>query len=591
MPAMTLQQAFDLARQQHQAGRLELAESIYRQILARQPGHADALHLLGVLAQQRGQHEMAVELIGRSLGIKPGCAEAHYNMGNALHALGRLEQAVNAYRQAVALKPEWAAAYSNLGTALAAKGQPDDAIAAYQRAISLRDDLAEAHYGLGVALRQIGQLDQAIAAHRQALVLKPNFIKAHNSLVLTLHYHGGMDALAIAREQRRWNECYAAALGQDIQGYANDRNPERRLRIGYVSADFWDHASAHFLLPLLENHDPAQVELFAYAQVLRPDAMTEHFQALFSQWRNTVGLSDEQVAQQIRADQIDVLVDLKLHTGENRLLVFARKPAPVQVTWLGYPGSTGLTAIDYRLSDPYLDPSGMDESIYSEQTVRLPDSFWCYDPLAGRDIPVNGLPVLANGFITFGCLNNFNKINENLLVLWAQVLRQVDKSRLLLMAPEGAHRQRTVDRLALEGIDPGRVEFVPRQPRRDYLQLYHRIDAGLDSFPVNGHTTSLDSFWMGVPVVTLVGPTAMGRAGWCQLSNLGLNELAGHSAEQFVTIAVGLASDLPRLVDLRATLRPRMAASPLMDAPRFAGNIEAAYRRMWHKYCVGEVVQ
>ena len=279
----------------------------------------------------------------------------------------------------------------------------------------------------------------------------------------------------------------------------------------------------------------------------------------------------------------------------------ANRP-PVQVTFAGYPGSTGLSAIDYRLSDPYLDPfdaaqgrpldsvpggpPGMDESVYSEKTIRLPHSFWCYEPAdESRDIPVNPLPALKTGVVTFGCLNNFCKINDDLLDLWAKVLRQVDKSRLLLLAPPGSHRQRVVDRLSRNGIDPGRIEFVSHQPRRNYLELYHRIDLGLDSFPYNGHTTSLDSFWMGVPVVTLVGQTAVSRAGWSQLSNLGLRELAARTPEQFVQIAADLARDLPRLGELRATLRRRMEASPLMDAASFVMGIEEAYRRMWRTWC------
>jgi predicted O-linked N-acetylglucosamine transferase (SPINDLY family) len=292
------------------------------------------------------------------------------------------------------------------------------------------------------------------------------------------------------------------------------------------------------------------------------------------------------MAEQIREDCVDILVDLKLHTSDNRLLVFARKPAPVQVTWLGYPGSTGLSTIDYRLSDPYLDPPGMDESVYSERTIRLPNCFWCYDPLDGRNVPVGPLPAMETEVVTFGCLNYFGKINNGILDLWAKVLRQVEGSRLALLASPGSHRQHLLDRLTEQGIEPNRIEFKGPQPHVKYLERYHRIDIGLDSFPYNGHTTSLDSLWMGVPVVTLAGQTAVSRAGWSQLSNLGLTELAGSTPEQFVRIAVELANDLPRLKDLRSTLRPRMEASPLMDAPRFARNVEAAYRRMWRDWCV-----
>ena len=302
-------------------------------------------------------------------------------------------------------------------------------------------------------------------------------------------------------------------------------------------------------------------------------------------WRDIVGLSDEQVANQIRDDRIDILVDLTLHMADNRLLVFARKPAPLQVTFAGYPGSTGLNAIDYRLSDPYLDPPSMDESIYTERTIRLPESFWCFDPMEYGDIPVNSLPALGSGVVTFGCLNNFCKVNDDALALWARVLREVERSRLLLLAPEGSGRRRTVDRLRENGFDPTRIEFIPVQTRRKYLEAFHRIDVGLDTFPYNGHTTSLDSFWMGVPVVTLVGETAVSRAGWCQLSNLGLTELAGRTADQFSRIAVELSRDISRLKNLRSALRGRMEQSSLMDGRKFARNIEVAYRRMWNAWC------
>jgi protein O-GlcNAc transferase len=338
----------------------------------------------------------------------------------------------------------------------------------------------------------------------------------------------------------------------------------------------------------MQNHGHQEAEVFCYSQVREPDAFTHRLQQLSGHWRSTVGFTDEQVCKQVREDQIDILVDLKLHTPNNRLLVFALKPAPVQVTWLGYPGSTGLSTIDYRLSDPYLDPLDMDETIYSEKTIRLPDTFWCYHPLDGHDIPVNALPAQNAGTITFGCLNNFSKLNEGILALWAQVLRQVDGSRLLLLANRGAHQDRTRRFLSEREVDPQRVTFAPRQHRVDYFKLYHRVDVQLDSFPCNGHTTSLDSFWMGVPVVTLVGQTPFSRAGWSQLSNLGLTELAGHTPDQFVKIAVDLARDLPRLQTLRSTLRQRMEQSPLMDAPRFARNIEAAYRQMWRKWCETE---
>jgi len=679
-----------MAVQHHQAGRLPQAETLYRQVLGADPNHAEALHLLGVIARQVGQPDRAVELIGRAIALAPANAAAHYNLGNALQDQGQLDAASGAFRQAVALNPTMAEAWSNLGQTLTAKGEWDAAVAAcrqavalnpslaaarnnlgialnqqgdidaagcaFRQAIALQGNYAEAHANLGVALKAQGRLDEAVgalrhalalnpslagahsnlgvclkdqgqldaalaacqralalapgradtcanlgnilkdmgrldgalAAYRQALALNPRSAEAHSNLVLALHYHPRYDAKAIAAEQRCWNQQHAVPLRTCRAPHANDRHPERRLRIGYVSHDFRAHAVGRNIWPLFRQHDRAQCHITCYALVPRPDAWTARFRAQADGWRDMAGLSAAQVACQIRADEIDILVNLTLHTSTPCLLVFAYKAAPVQVTFAGYPGSTGLTTIDYRLSDPYLDPPGMDEAIYSEQTLRLPESFWCYDPVDEHDISVGGLPAGKSGVVTFGCLNNFCKINEDVLALWAAVLRQVAGARLLLLTRPGAQRLTTAEFMVRQGVAAERLEFVDPRPRRDYLELYHRIDVGLDSFPYNGHTTSLDSFWMGVPVVTLVGPTAVSRAGWCQLSNLGLPELAGQTPEEFVRIAVALARDLPRLAELRSTLRHRMERSPLMDAPRFARNIEAAYRQMWRVWCALE---
>jgi predicted O-linked N-acetylglucosamine transferase (SPINDLY family) len=355
------------------------------------------------------------------------------------------------------------------------------------------------------------------------------------------------------------------------------------LRIGYVSADFREHASAFFLMPLLGNHDRREFEITCYANVPAPDATTERFVSLVDRWRNIVGVSDEQVAVDVRADQIDILVDLKLHTSDNRLLIFARKPAPIQVSWLGYPGSSGLKTIDYRLTDSYLEPAG-GANLFADHPYRLPDCFWCYDPLEDRPA-VNSLPAIAAGYVTFGSLNNFFKVTDATLDLWAKVLLENADSRLLLLAPAGSARERTLEKLSRRGVDSGRVEFVARQSRQEYLRTYHRIDVCLDTIPYNGHTTSLDALFMGVPVLTRVGNSPVGRGGWTQLSNLGLQELAALDDGEFVRLAAGLAGDLPRLEKLRGILRGRMEESRLMDGPRFARGVEAAYRDVWQLYC------
>jgi predicted O-linked N-acetylglucosamine transferase (SPINDLY family) len=489
---------------------------------------------------------------------------------------------VASYRRALQLKPDYAEAHNNLGIALRLQGALEEAVASYRRALQLKPDYAEAHSNLGNSLKDQGQLDEAVACYRRAI--ECGLCAAHSNLVYALSFCPGCNAATIYDELGRWSQQHAEPLAKFIQTHANDRSPDRRLRVGYVSPDFYNHVQSFFTMPLLSSHDHQNFEIFCYADVARPDSITARLRGYADVWRNIAGLTDEQVAQLVRQDQIDILVDLTLHMERNHLLVFARKPAPVQVCWLAYPGSTGLSTIDYRLTDPYLDPPGLDDQWYSEESIRLPDCFWCYDPLTGQP-GVNTLPALEKGYITFGSLNNFCKVNAPVLKLWAQVVKAVDRSRLVVLAREGAHRQHTLNRLEQEGITPDRVTFVGFHPRLEYLQLYHHIDIGLDMFPYNGHTTSLDAFWMGVPVVTITGQTAVGRAGLCLLKNLGLPEMIADNPEQFVRIAAELAADLPRLNTLRAALRNRLENSPLMDAPRFARSVEAAYRSMWQRWC------
>ncbi len=481
------------------------------------------------------------------------------------------------------MKPDYALAHYNRGLLWQDRGNLDEAVACYRQALRWDSSYAEAHNNLGNALKDLGALDETVASFRRAMELAPDVPTAHSNLLYTLVFCPGLDAQAILEEHRHWSRRFAEPLSRLIQPHLNDCSSHRRLRIGYVSPDFRDHAQSFFMVPLLSAHDHENFEIYCYADVARPDEITARLHSLADVWRSIAGLSDEQVAGLIRQDGIDILVDLTMHMAGNRLLVFARKPAPVQVTWLAYPGTTGLSTIDYRLTDPYIDPPGLHDHNYSEESIRLPDAFWCYDPLAGEPA-VSALPAVENGHITFGCLNNFCKVNDSVLKLWAQVLTAVDGSRLLLLAPQGSVRRRALDLLEREGVSPDRVSFVARQPRPQYLELFHRIDIGLDTFPYNGHTTSLDGFWQGVPVVTLVGDTPVARAGLSLLINLGLPELVAETRDQFVSIAVALAGDLPRLSTLRATLRDRLQASPLSDAPRFARMVEAAYREMWGRF-------
>ena len=619
LPIMAIPQALALAFQHHQKGNLPQAEQLYGQILQADPGHVDALHLLGVIAHHNGRLEAAMDHFTRALTIKPDFAEAYSNMGIALRDQGKLAEALGCYRRALELKPDFAEAYNNMGIALRDQGKLEEAIACCRRALDLRPDFADAHNNLGVALRDQGKLDEALACLRRAAELKPDFAGVHNNLGNVLKDHGEMDsALACYRralelqtdfagahsnlvysrlfslacdaqtlyeEHRRWNQRHAAPLFKFIQPHHNDRSADRRLRVGYVSPDFRSHPVGRFLLPLLEAHDHERFQIFCYSDVHVPDIITERCRSHADVWRNVRGLSDEQVADAIRQDRIDILVDLTMHMADNRLLVFARKPAPVQLTYLAYCGTTGLDTMDYRLTDPYLDPPEQSGQFYTEHSIHLPQTYWCYQSMGQAPGP-NELPAFQAGNVTFGCLNNFCKVTVPTLTAWRELLQEVPRSRLLLHAQLGSHRDRVASFFAQRNISPDRVMFVKKAPRAEYLSTYERIDLALDPFPYGGGTTTCDALWMGVPVVSLAGQSALGRGGVSILSNVGLPELVAGDPQRYVRCAAALAQDLSRLGELRATLRDRMQASALMDAPRFARNVEAAYREMWKRWCV-----
>ena len=580
---MTNQQAFELALSHFQSGRREDAESALREILQRQPDHSDALHLAGVLAYQSGQNGEAVELIKRAVAANPGNAEYWNNLGLVLAAQGELDGGIAALQKAVQLRPDFARGHNNLGSLYAEKRQWDQAIASFRLAVAIDPQYAEAESNFASALKETGDLDQAIARYQHAASLKGD-PKIASNLVYLLYFHPDYGPGQIAEAHREWNRAFALPLAQLIAAHKNDPSPDRKLRVGYVSPDFRQHAVGRFIAPLLENHDHGQIEVYCYADVRSPDELTEHLRKCADVWRDTTGMSDEQLAELVRTDRVDVLVDLVMHMEGGRPLVFARKPAPVQMTYLAYAGTTGLSTIDYRLSDPYLDPpDNTDDSHYSEKTLRL-RSYWCYQapPEAPPVVPP---PSESVGHVTFGCLNAFSKVTGPALDTWARILSRVPESRLILHSGEGAHRQRVLDRFRIASISPARIEFVTRMPADIYFAEYNRIDIALDPFPYPGGTTTCDGLWMGVPVVTLAGATAVSRAGVSILSTIGLPELIARSTDEYVSITSHLSADPARRASLRSTLRARMQSSPLMDASAFAKDFEQVIRRAWRDWC------
>jgi protein O-GlcNAc transferase len=576
-----------------QAGRVREAEACYRQVLNAPPNHADATHLfaqaylgLGAALKNQGKLDEALAAYRKAGEIEPDLVEASYNLGNALKALGRLDEAVAAYRHAISIRPGLLQAHCNLGNALCDQGRPDEAVAAFRQALRIEPGHANAHLNLGSTLLEQGKIAEAVAACREAIRLRPDFAEARSNLAFSLNLVDDISAGDIFEAHRAWNARHGRRT-PGFDAHANDRSTGRRLKVGYVSPDFRQHSVAYFLEPLLRHHDRSDVEVFCYSDVSAPDAATEHFKGLADRWATTVGMSNDALADGIRNDGIDILVDLAGHTAKNRLPVFARKPAPVQVTWLGYPNTTGLEAMDYRLVDAVTDPEGEADTFASERLVRLPEGFLCYG--ARGDAPAPGQPpCLTTGVVTFGSFNNPAKLSGATLDLWARLLARLPTARLLLKGKpfaEAATRAIYLDRLAERGVAADRIELVGWLPEREHLALYDRVDIALDPFPYNGTTTTCEALWMGVPVVTLRGDRHAARVGASLLTQIGLSDLIADSPEAYMEIAVALAGDLARLADLRRSLRPRMAASPLCDAPAFARKVEAAYRTMWRRWC------
>ena len=722
---MTTEQEFHLATQLLQRGQLPQARDAYARLLANYPGHADALHFLGIIESQLGRPDRGAECILKAIEINPNNSLYHNNLGTVLKNSGKLDQAINAYRRsieinqndplaycnlgnclrdhgapqdaaqacrrALQLKPDYAEAFNNLGNALKDLGLVDDMVEAYRRAAELRPDIAEiqcnlgnallavkdfkasiaasrraielnpafaeafinlgtalseqklwpeaidayrratqlrpdlaeanlnlanalsnrgfieeaqatlsrvkrvdpavakAHMNLGYAFMSQGMLDQAIDHYRRAVAINPTQAEDHSYLVYSVGLHPAYSARRIFEEASAWATKHAKPLADEIQVHGNERSPERKLKIGYVSPDYRDHVLGWFMPPILANHDREKFEVHCFSAAKKPDDWTRQLQSLTDRWHDVANLDDAELADLIRREQIDILVDQAVHCIGNRLLTFARKPAPVQVSYLAYFGTTGMGMMDYLLCDPYLELLGDEwQYCFSEKLIRLPRTYWCYRPNTFSP-EVGPLPAIKNGCITFGCLNNFSKVNPSVWNAWCRILTLVPNSRLIVHAgsDEALHQvsERTAKLLIASGIDPGRVELLGRQTVAAYLATYQRIDIALDPFPYTGGATTCDALYMGVPVITLAGKTSVSRGGYSLLSNVGLGELVAHSTDQYVQLAIDLAFDIPRLKKIHENLRPQMQASALMDEPRFIGDLEAAYRIMWERWC------
>ncbi len=565
-------------------GDLDGASVAYQAVLAEMPQHVDALVGLGAVLQSQGRNDDALELFDRAVAARPDSAVAHFNRGNTLMFKRERNAAVAAYQAALHYQPDYHQAYANLAIIFNDAGMPDQALEYCRKGLELGDTFGELYGNIALALHAQGKGLEALAYYRQSLALRPDSAADHSNLIYAMNFVDEFDPPALHAEHLDWARRHAEPLTAQAAPLVVDRTPARRLRIGYVSCHFREHAVNFFVEPILASHDHGSFEVFGYATVQSPDAATRRLAAAADVWRDVQRASDEQLAEIVRQDQIDILVDLNGHMGQHRLLTFARRPAPIQVTYIGYQNTTGMSAMDYRLTDQWADPPGLTDPYYTEELWRLPRAFFCYQPFETPDVTPS--PWRTAGSLTFGSFNNYAKVTPRVVDAWLNILARVPDSRLLVLAYKDGVLESHWKQLAGErGIDPARIEMANKCFRSEYLELVARADIALDPFPFNGHTTTCDSIWMGVPVVMLAGQTYASRFGGSVLRNVGLDELIAASVDDYIERAVALARDRERLSALREELRPRMAASPLLDFPGFTRRLEDAYRQMWRRWC------
>ncbi|AOS45075.1 Tetratricopeptide repeat protein [Lacunisphaera limnophila] len=627
MPPAQFQRLLQEGLVHHRAGRLSQTEALYRRARALAPNHFDTLHLSGILSLQTGRTAEAVDLLIRahrlapknaacaqrlglaltiagraveaeaplraSLALDEKSAEAWDTLAHCLKVQDRLTAALECHQRAVALQPAFAKGHYNCGLTLSLLGRHAEALACHDRALAVDATYAKGHYGRAQVLQQMHNIPEAIAAYDRFLALEPANLEARGYRLYALNHLDGLDRDRLFAE----HVAYGRAVDrQSVPAFANLPTPERRLRLAILSPDLRSHSCAWFLEPLLRHLDPAQFELYLYHDHFREDEVSARFKALATVWRNFVGRPADDVERAIRADAPDILVDLVGHTGMTpRLPLFAKHLAPVQVNYLGYPNTTGLTAMHYRFTDAVVDPVGEADAFATEKLVRFAPTAWTYQPPAVTPaVSVRNTNPGTDGAasppgITFGCFNNVAKISDTTLGLWARVLAAVPESKLLLkgrgFADEG-FRRKYFDRFAAAGLPPERVEFLERTARtEDHLALYGRVDISLDTFPYHGTTTTCESLWMGVPVVTLMGDRHIARVSGSLLTAIGRSEWIAHTADDYVRIAMKLAADPTKLAQIRAGLRDQVKHSPLGDHAGQSARFASALRDCWTAWC------
>ncbi|KAJ6300230.1 hypothetical protein OIU76_021099 [Salix suchowensis] len=584
----------DLGTKVKLEGDISQGVAYYKKALYYNWHYADAMYNLGVAYGEMLKFEMAIVFYELAFNFNPHCAEACNNLGVIYKDRDNLDKAVECYQLALSIKPNFSQSLNNLGVVYTVQGKMDAAASMIEKAIIANPTYAEAYNNLGVLYRDAGNISMAISAYEQCLEIDPDSRNAGQNRLLAMNYinEGHDDKLFEAH--RDWGRRFMRLYPQ-YTSWDNPKAPDRPIVIGYVSPDYFTHSVSYFIEAPLIYHEYANYKVVVYSAVVKPDAKTNRFREKVLKkggiWRDIYGIDEKKVAIMVREDKVDILVELTGHTANNKLGMMACRPAPVQVTWIGYPNTTGLPAIDYRITDSFTDPPDTKQK-HVEELIRLPECFLCYipSPEAG---PVAPTPALSNGFITFGSFNNLAKITPKVLQVWARILCAVPNSRLVVKCKPfccDSVRQRFLTMLEQLGLEPLHVDLLPLiLLNHDHMQAYSLMDISLDTFPYAGTTTTCESLYMGVPCVTMAGAVHAHNVGVSLLSNVGLGHLVAKNEEEYVQLALQLASDIAALSKLRMSLRDLMSKSPVCDGPNFTLGLETTYRNIWHRYCKGDV--
>ena len=537
------------------------------------------------LARLRKAQE-AINHYQKAVSFKPDFAEAHDHLGNLFAILGNIEKAVESYKEAISCRPDFARAHYNLGNACRIQKQLDEAVACFEKAITIRPDYTKAHYNMAKVLARQGRLDYAVASFRRAVTGQPRLSRVHSDLLFVEQSRPGNTAEKLYKIHREWDERQAKVSKPIKFNHINSKDPEKCLKIGFVSADLRRHPVGYFVVLLFENLCKSTVKSFIYSD-RRGDSLTKRIRASSHVWRHTRKFSDNQLFNKVIDDGIDILIDLAGHTGGNRLPVFFRKPAPLQVTWAGYTGTTGLSAMDYLIADPHSIPRG-EEKYSSEAVIRMPHCYVSYSPVEYAPV-IQDLPYSKNSFITFGSLNHPRKLNPYVLDVWSRILDAIPNSQLLLKykSMDAPHNlKRFTSTFYNRGIDVSRIILEGGAAHKEFLESYNKIDIALDPFPYSGGLTTLECLWMGVPVITLPGETFAGRHTLAYLSTLQLGNLIASEEDDYVAIAKNLSKDITLLKTLRSSLRERMENSPICDGAKFAKDFTNLMKYIWRARCL-----